>query len=258
MDSKKVLLLAALSGFLLLGLLAPLFAKLLRTEVVEPGGWFAEPAAYTIIPWGSVAGWALFFAICGAAVLHPILRKCFHYKNAIARSLKKGEFGRAWELAMRFDEFEAVEACLRARLKLAGPELRDSILNALQHLRHLRASASDRLNGALTDDLRKYATGHAEKGLSVLGGMVERLVLLDRQAIDPRKVADRLESIRQTVDQLAEATEEARVQLANLSLGSERDNMAEEASASMRQVSQVAEELHQFDNAISLWESSSG
>jgi hypothetical protein len=256
MSSRSVLLITSLGSLLLFGGLLLLFAALLRTNVVEPGGWFAEPAVYTVTPWSRASGWALLFTLGGGLFLHTALMGRFYYKNTISRCLETGQLGRAWELAIRFDEFGPIESHLQSKDSLGTRELRNSILNALQHLRRLRVSASDPLNDALPDLLRDNATGHAEKGLAVLGRIVERLVLFDRQGIDPQKLDNRLDKIRRNVDHLAATTETARLQLANLSLGAEHDSMVEEASLLMRQVSVAAEELHQFDNAMSLWESS--
>jgi hypothetical protein len=251
MGIRKILnLTAGLSLFVFL-LMLMVFARLLRSTVPEPGGWFTTPGPdMTVVPWGNAAGLAFLVATLGAAMIYAVLHSRHYYKNAINRHLFEGRLSEAWRLAAEYCEFDALQVHLEKKVQLPRPELRESILTAFGHLRRLASSASDLNNKALTPDLRLYARRHSQKGMNVLGETVERLVLLERQQIDPMKLRGRLDRIQQNIDHLAQATEAARIQLANLSLGPEHDDQAEEASISMRQVELVAEELHKFDNAM--------
>lgn len=228
-----------------------LFAWLLRRTVPEPGGWFTAPGPdMTVVPWDTAIGLALLVATMGAAMIYAALHSRHYYKNAIHRHLLEGRLPEAWRVAVEYGEFDALEVHLEKRVQLPHPQLRKSILAAFGHLRRLASSAADVHNKALTPNLRLYARRHSQQGMNVLGETVKRLVLLERQQIDLIKLRGRLDRIQQNIDHLAQATEAARIQLANLSLGPEHDEQAEEASLSMRQVQLVAEELHNFDNAM--------
>jgi hypothetical protein len=241
---------AALAAILFL-LTLTMFARLLRVTVPEPGGWFTAPGPdISVVPWDNALSLALLCSLLGAGLIYALLHSFFYYRNAIERHLLQGRLAQAWRLAVKHEEFTALQGYIEKSVKLPRPELRTSVLGAFGHLRRLASTAADETNKALTPDLRIYARQHSQKGLTVLGETVERLVLLQRQEIDPQKLGGRLDGIQQNIDSLAQATEAARIQLANLSLGPEHDDQAEEANRSMRQVELVAEELHKFDNAM--------
>jgi hypothetical protein len=252
MGIRKILKLTAGLSVIVFVLMATVFARLLRMTVPEPGGWFTAPGPdMTVVPWDGALGLAFLVATFGAAMIYAVLHSRHYYKNAIDRHLFEGQLAEAWRLAVEYCEFDALQLYLEKKVKMPRPELRESVLAAFGHLRRLASSAADIKNKALTPNLRLYARQHSQKGMKVLGETVERLVLLERQDIDPMKVRGRLDGIKQNIDHLAQATEAARIQLANLSLGPEHDEQAEEASISMRQVELVAEELHKYDNAMS-------
>jgi hypothetical protein len=241
---------AGLAAILFLLMLA-MFARLFRVTVSEPGGWFTTPGPdMNVVQWDNALSLALLCSILAAGAIYALLHCFFYYKNAIQRHLAQGRLAHAWRLAVKHEEFDALQGHLEKTVKLPHAELRTSVLGAFGHLRRLAATAADDKNKALTPDLRIYARQHSQKGLTVLGETVERLVLLERQEVNPTKLRGRLDGIQHNIDSLAHATEAARIQLANLSLGPEHDDQAEEANRSMRQVERVAEELHKFDNAM--------
>jgi hypothetical protein len=251
MGIRKILKLTAGLSMIMFLMMLTVFARLLRTTVPEPGGWFTTPGPdRTMVHWDGALGLAFLVALIAAAMIYAVLHSRYYYKNAIDRHLLEGRLPEAWRLGVENCEYDALQVYLERKVQLPRPELRESILAAFCHLRRLAASAADTQNKALTPDLRLFARQHSQKGMNVLGETVERLVLLTRQGIDPMKLSRRLDGIRQNIDNLAQATEAARLQLANLSLGPEHDDQAEEASLSMRQVERVAEELHKFDNAM--------
>jgi hypothetical protein len=252
MGIRKILgFTAGLSSILFLLMLMG-FARLLQVTVPEPGGWFTSPGPDAIVvPWDAALSFALLSSMLGAAVIYALLMSFCYHRNAIQRHLLNGRLADAWRLAVEHGEFDALQVYLETKLQLPQPKLRPSILGAFEHLRRLAASAADESNKALTPDLRRYARQRWQKGLTVLGQTVERLALLERQQINPEKLRGRLDGVQLSIDKLAEATEAARIQLANLSLGPERDDQAEEANLAMRQIELVAEELHKFDNVIS-------
>ncbi len=191
-----------------------------------------------------VTWWAALFI--GVLVLGLIMRQALSPRARVLRHLRANRFGKAYRVAAGTGARKVVREYLARGLNLPAEVLRGPVLELFDHLVNLERSAADRRNRFVDAGFLDTVREEVGRAFSALWETCLNLEVVGAQNVQFDPGHERVRRVSGRLRSLSEASEVARVKLAELSLGAGREN-AEEAGLALRVVGRQAEALLMMD-----------
>lgn len=171
--------------------------------------------------------------------------------------LREGNVYDGLRLLANAEKWSQIIAYLRIQLPLPDDNLRPRLLETVNQVKALR-SAAQSTSATVPEPLREQILNETNAALDALWHTCQRLATVGRLEVDAQQLKQELETERAHLQQLSQATEQAKIELARLNLSSGHQQI-EEATQRFSQLGWAAGELRRLDDEMwSSGETSSG
>ena len=160
--------------------------------------------------------------------------------------LREGNVYDGLRLLASAGKWSQIVAYLRIQLPLPDENLRPRLLETLNQVKALR-SAAQSTSTSLPAPLCEQILNETNAALDALWHTCHRLATVGRLEVDAQLLKQELETERAHLQQLSQATESAKIELARLNLSSGHQQI-EEAAGRFKQLGWAAGELRRLDD----------
>lgn len=165
-----------------------------------------------------------------------------------ARFLQDGNVYEGLRLLANADRWPQITTYLKSKLPLPEESLRPRLLETVNQVKALR-SAAQSTSTSLPAPLCEQILNETNQALDALWHTCHRLATVGRLEVDAQLLKQELETERAHLQQLSQATESAKIELARLNLSSGHQQI-EDATQRFSQLGWAAGELRRLDDEM--------